>query len=301
MFAVGLAGCANPASPLASDGISVTPMQAGASATGLLTPDITATEAARVIQQALTAPPTVIVLAARTSTADSGRVATAVAATLAAQATATATVTPLPTSTPLPTATPTPDFAATQTEMENALATAVAATLTAQPTPAPTSTSTPNFNATQTSKDQALATAVAATLTASAPTATPVPRIYNFAACLEVCTADHTNARRIFPEGAKKLYLEWNYENLPVGARYTRVWTLQGRGEWVRYQCAWPGPPTGMDKVTLSEPDGLHSGIWEVTIAVNDIVLMREQITVEGNWNYWFYAGTFESCYGKLH
>ncbi len=133
-----------------------------------------------------------------------------------------------------------------QTAEANILASAVAATLTAQPTatasatPIPTATPTPDWAATQISKTQALAIAVAATLTA-APTPTPVAGVYGFTACLELCAADRSNARRTFPEGVKKIYLEWNFANIPIGARYTRVWTLQSKGEWVRYQCTWPG------------------------------------------------------------
>ena len=271
IFVFVLAGCAIPPAASPNADRAITPLRTVAAATELI-PDLTATAAAQVIQQALSVQPT---------------------------ARPTETPTPIPTPSPNPTfpptATTTPDLGATQTVMANTLATAVVATLTARPTP------TPNRAATETDKAQALATAVAATLTAAAPTATPLPRIYNFAACLELCTVDHANARRSFPEGVKKIYLEWNYENLPVGARYTRVWTLQDQGEWVRYQCTWPGPPTGMDKITLSEPDGLHSGAWEVTIRVNDVVLLREQIVVEGHWDYWFYAGVFTSCYGKLY
>jgi hypothetical protein len=73
---------------------------------------------------------------------------------------------------------------------------------------------------------------------------------------------------------------------------------MQGN-EWVRYDCTWPGPINGTDTITLTEPDGLHSGSWEVTITVNEVVILREQIEVLGNWTYWSPAGTFFTCYGK--
>jgi hypothetical protein len=69
--------------------------------------------------------------------------------------------------------------------------------------------------------------------------------------------------------------------------------------EWVRYDCAWPGPEVGIDDISLLEPDGLHSGTWEVTISINGNVLLREQVVVEGNWSYWSPAGVFNTCYGK--
>lgn len=122
------------------------------------------------------------------------------------------------------------------------------------------------------------------------------PRIYGFSACLQSCNG--TNATRVLPEGTTKIYAQWNYENIPIGADYTRTWTMNGR-EWIRYACTWPGPTTGIDTVTLTEPKGLHSGIWEVTISVNGAVLLQEQIQVQGKWDYWDPAGSFNSCYGQ--
>lgn len=129
------------------------------------------------------------------------------------------------------------------------------------------------------------------------PTITPyVSRIYNFSACPERCTG--ANATRVFSEATKKLYVQWEFENIPIGADYARVWSMDGK-EWVRYQCTWPGPNSGTDFVTLREPGGLRSGDWEVTILVNGTVLLREQIQVQGNWTYWDPAGTRYSCYDK--
>jgi hypothetical protein len=69
--------------------------------------------------------------------------------------------------------------------------------------------------------------------------------------------------------------------------------------EWVRYDCTWPGPSSGIDELSLSEPDGLHSGTWEVTITIDDEVIMSEQVYIDGNWSYWEPAGVFDTCYGK--
>jgi serine/threonine-protein kinase len=136
------------------------------------------------------------------------------------------------------------------------------------------------------------------TATSLPPTATSAlsPKFYAFVACIISC--DGTNSTRTFREGATKFYLQWKYENVPTGAHYIRAWTMNGQ-EWVRYDCIWPGPETGTDNITLSEPDGLHSGTWEVTISLDGVVYMREQIVVEGNWTFWFPAGVFSTCYGK--
>lgn len=126
----------------------------------------------------------------------------------------------------------------------------------------------------------------------------PAPRIFDFLACLQSCNPDGSNATRAVPERTTTIHARWNYENIPPGARYVRSWTMGGR-EWVKYDCIWPGPERGADSVTLTEPQGLHSGTWEVTIAVNGLVLLREQVVVEGNWTYWSPAGEFAACYGK--
>lgn len=131
--------------------------------------------------------------------------------------------------------------------------------------------------------------------TKAAPTK-PVPRMYDFVSCAESC--DGTNQTSVFAERTTKISARWRYENIPVGASYTRFWTMDGK-EWVRYNCNWPGPANGIDTVTLTEPGGLHSGTWEMTIKVNGIVLLKEQMEVEGNWTYWSPAGTFNTCYGK--
>jgi hypothetical protein len=133
------------------------------------------------------------------------------------------------------------------------------------------------------------------------PTPSPLPassppRIKNFSACLKPCTGG--NSTRSFPEAVTKLYAQWDYENIPRGAKYVRKWTMNGN-EWIKYDCIWTGQTNGHDAVTLTEPQGLHSGIWEVTIIVNGVILLQEQIKVTGNWTYWDPAGTLNNCYGK--
>jgi serine/threonine-protein kinase len=130
--------------------------------------------------------------------------------------------------------------------------------------------------------------------TAPIPPLPSLPKAYGFSVCPERCTG--SNATRAFPERTTRIYAEWEFEGIPVGADYTRVWTMDGR-EWVRYHCIWPGPESGTDMVTLRESEGLHSGTWEFTLTADGVVLIRERFTVEGTWDYWAPAGTFESCY----
>ncbi len=178
----------------------------------------------------------------------------------------------------------------------------------AQPTATPAVTEVPMLpmpNATQTRRPPPTAVALpgltvspqAATAPPQVVTATPaaqIPRIYDFSACLQPC--DGSNAVTVLPEGTTRVYAQWKFENIPIGAHYVRTWTMNGQ-EWVRYDCTWPGPVTGMGQVTLREPGGLHSGTWVVTISVDNQVLLRGAVRVEGNWNYWAPAGVFNTCY----
>lgn len=130
------------------------------------------------------------------------------------------------------------------------------------------------------------------------PTNSSTPRIYNFTACKEPCNGG--NSTTTFPSAITKVYLEWDYENIPYGSSYIRTWTMNGK-EWIKYDCSWTGSENGRDSVKLTEPKGLHSGTWELTIVVNGTVLLSEQINVSGNWNYWDPAGTLNSCYGTTN
>jgi hypothetical protein len=107
-------------------------------------------------------------------------------------------------------------------------------------------------------------------------------KFFGFVTCREPCMQNASNANDVFSEKTKKIYARWRYENVPVGANYVRKWSMDGK-EWVRYECSWQGPETGFDEVTLTEPKGLHSGIWQIEIFINNERLLHETITVEGN------------------
>ena len=133
------------------------------------------------------------------------------------------------------------------------------------------------------------------------PSETPLPKpaIRNFFTCLEKCEEDESNTIAVFPEKITKIYLHWEYENIPSGAQYSRAWSNNGI-EWIRYECIWPGPADGVDNIAFIEPYGLRSGIWVITITVNGQVLLQKQIEIEGDWDYWDPAGTIYACYGTV-
>jgi serine/threonine protein kinase len=159
-------------------------------------------------------------------------------------------------------------------------------------TPSPENTNTPTPDGTPTPAETA---GPSATPTVSA---TPGPDVSNIFFCLEQCLPNGSNAVTAAPQGVTQIFVHWEYDNFPVGAEYVRRWTNNGE-EWVRYQCLWPGPTSGVDDVPLTEPDGLRSGVWEVSILLDGVTVLREQLTVSGNWQFWFPAGVFNTCYGR--
>jgi hypothetical protein len=166
----------------------------------------------------------------------------------------------------------------------------IAAGNTETPTPRPENTATQPPESTVTRTPTATATLTA--------TVTPGPVVSDLYFCLEPCLADGSNAVNVAPQGVSQIFVHWTYENFPVGAEYVRRWTNNGE-EWVRYQCLWPGPTSGVDDVPLTEPEGLRSGEWEVSILLDDEVVVQEQLTVTGGWTFWFPAGVFNTCYGR--
>ena len=130
------------------------------------------------------------------------------------------------------------------------------------------------------------------------PTSAPTPRIHNFSACKDPCNG--SNATITFPSAITRIYLQWDYENIPYGAHYVRKWMMNGR-EWIKYDCTWTKSENGRDSVELTEPKGLHSGTWQLSIMVDNTVLINEQINISGDWDYWDPAGTLTSCYGTTN
>ena len=113
---------------------------------------------------------------------------------------------------------------------------------------------------------------------------TPAPSFSNFNACEEPCNGN--NAARSFAEKSKRVYVSYDYENIPDGAAYTRTWKNNG-DVYISYACDWPGPKSGRHSVELYEAKGLRSGIWELTITVDGELLFQESFEIEGDWDAW--------------
>ncbi len=146
------------------------------------------------------------------------------------------------------------------------------------------------------------ASATAALLPTTSATATPAanqksPAITNFQTCADLCSGQ--NRATSFAEKITKIYAQFNYENFPAGAAYERTWSLNGM-QWIRYRCNWDGPSAGTEILTLKEPKGLHSGTWVITVTLNGALLLKDQLTVDGNWNDWAPAGTVDACHGTV-
>jgi hypothetical protein len=124
----------------------------------------------------------------------------------------------------------------------------------------------------------------------------PQPRVSSFRRCTGPCTESAATAVDPLAGGSQRAYFTWDFADVPVGAEYTRSWRVLGKGEWVRYECTWPGPDSGTEQVALYEPGGLYSGIWELTIEVDGQKLLRERVDVEGTWRFWEPAGVFDRC-----
>jgi hypothetical protein len=132
------------------------------------------------------------------------------------------------------------------------------------------------------------------------PTAIPLPNpsTSDFYTCPEECNADGSNHQATFPEKIDEIFFRFEYEDFPLKAPYVRKWTKDGQ-LWAQYTCLWPGPDSGADEITLSEPNGLASGVWTVEITVNGELVLEETLLIDGDYSYWSPPGFFNGCYGK--
>ncbi|MFN2297728.1 MAG: hypothetical protein ACK2UB_02690 [Anaerolineales bacterium] len=161
------------------------------------------------------------------------------------------------------------------------------------------------IHATQTAEAQATALALA-TVSAFRPSPTetfpvttpsisplPPPIFGDFVICLVKCNG--FNSINTFPEKTSVINAQWNYQNVPAGAAYERTWSL-GVDLWVKYACVWDGPSEGIERISMIEDRGFHSGTWTMTIKIDGTVVMQETVFIEGNWDYWDPAGEFDFC-----
>jgi hypothetical protein len=126
--------------------------------------------------------------------------------------------------------------------------------------------------------------------------ATPTPRFFDFSACLAPCNG--ANAQISYPDGVTIIHIRWNYAGVPFGAHYVRSWTVDGL-EWVRYDCTWDGPSAGTDELSVFDASGLYSGAWQLTVTIDDVVVLQEDLIVEGDNTHWDPPGSFDSCYPR--
>jgi len=119
---------------------------------------------------------------------------------------------------------------------------------------------------------------------ADTPTVAPVAKAFNFQACPEQCTGQ--NSSTTFESGVKAIYVQFDYQDFRLGSQYTREWTNDG-DHWIKYSCAWDGSSSGTEKITLSEPNGLRFGTWEMIVTFDSVVLLSEKIKLTGNFDFW--------------
>lgn len=133
------------------------------------------------------------------------------------------------------------------------------------------------------------------------PTRTPTrvvggPRIFGFEACARECNG--VNAQQAFadPNGTSVIYYRYNYEKIPRGAHYVRSWSVEGKGEWIRYDCIWNGPEKGSFEANLQTSRKLFPGTWVLRIEVNGRPVLEEKIEVAGSSTYWMPVPTKDVC-----
>ena len=196
----------------------------------------------------------------------------------------------------------TPDALATVlAEVAQATKNAPTPTVTRTPTEAPDETAAADETQ-STGENQADTTATPRPTTGNTgyPTAIslPNPDAGGFKTCLSECLPDGSNNQATFPEKTDTIYFSFEYEDFPVKAPYTRTWTKDGT-LWAKYSCLWPGPEAGTEQITLTDPNGLASGLWTVVVTVNGEEVLNETLLIEGDYSYWSPPGYFNGCYGK--
>ncbi|MBN2046162.1 MAG: hypothetical protein JW757_14155 [Anaerolineales bacterium] len=128
--------------------------------------------------------------------------------------------------------------------------------------------------------------------------ALPNPTTSNFYTCLEECLDDGSNHQVTFPERVEQIFFQFQFEDFPIKAPYVRKWTKDGQ-LWAQYTCLWPGPVSGLEEISLTEPNGLASGIWTLEITVNGEKVLEQTLLIDGTYSYWSPPGYFNGCYGQ--
>lgn len=171
------------------------------------------------------------------------------------------------------------------------------------PTTVPTETETPEATAEEEEEEvEATATSTPKPTAGNTgyPTAIslPDPATSNFFTCEEECKEDGSNHQPTFPEKTSEIFLRFDYEEFPIKAPYVRKWTKDGI-LWAQYTCLWEGPESGTEEISLTDPNGLASGIWTIEITVNGEKVLEQTLLIDGSYSYWAPPGFFNGCYGK--
>ncbi len=127
----------------------------------------------------------------------------------------------------------------------------------------------------------------------SLPTPAPTPgglQFTNFRFCDHPCAEAGAQMLSVFPEKTSEIFVSWDYTGMTPGQSYTRVWSF-GDQEWIRYNCMWRGPESGTFSVRLWDANGLRSGVWTMTILIDQTVAAQAKVSIEGAFDYFAPAG----------
>ena len=72
---------------------------------------------------------------------------------------------------------------------------------------------------------------------------------------------------------------------------------MNGR-EWIRYTYNWDETSSGVETIKLTEPKGLASGTWKITVLMDNVPVLTEEIVVVGDWDYWSPGRIINACHG---
>jgi formylglycine-generating enzyme required for sulfatase activity/tRNA A-37 threonylcarbamoyl transferase component Bud32 len=122
------------------------------------------------------------------------------------------------------------------------------------------------------------------------PTRATAPRLTNFRFCDRPCSQAEARTLTVFPERVAEIYFSWEYSGMSPGLEYVRTWSSNGE-EWVRYNCRWRGPESGVFEGRLWDQDGLRSGEWTVKVTVPGGFAFSQSVRIEGSYTFWKPAG----------
>ncbi|MEW5868407.1 MAG: serine/threonine-protein kinase [Chloroflexota bacterium] len=123
------------------------------------------------------------------------------------------------------------------------------------------------------------------------PTATLRPGILRLTFCDRPCDNPAAQPVTQYPEQTTRIYAKFDYQGMTPGLRYSRTWSMTDTSTWVAYNCSWQGPANGTFYLRLWDSQGLRSGVWLVTIAIEGQPDFQASVRVAGNYDYWEPAG----------